>query len=330
MRCCEACGNSKIEVILDDLSHKYTSDGQSMTWQYRLLECKSCGLGFIDPKPDWDLLQTFYSSEYGCYDCFKATPEGEANSSKYKIAMLRFATYFSKGPKAVIKTSLGMIAELMSGKTVTYSLGIPLSLSKDAYIFEIGYGSGNWLLAMSQLGWHNLYGYDISTNSENKHRLLEAGINVSSNVFLKNEYPDAFFDCIRLEHVFEHLLEPIEVLEKCRSMLKPGGYLVMNFPCKESLSFKMSPIHWDALEKPRHLYHHTESSASHMLQKAGFTVKSLKAYPVSLVFGVTINNILKEKNIRLPIKMFVLLAPIYKVISDVSRNGEYITVLATR
>ena len=102
---------------------------------------------------------------------------------------------------------MGKMAEWLSGKTVSCSLGIPLQLAKNAHILEVGYGSGNWLLTMAQLGYTNLHGYDLETNSENKNRLIDTGIDVSSGDFISNDYPENHYDCIRLEHVFEHLLD---------------------------------------------------------------------------------------------------------------------------
>lgn len=218
-------------MVLGDLSHQYECHRVCRTWGYQLLECKGCGLGFAHPKPTWRLLQTFYSENYGSYDGTKTNPEQEARSVKVQIAKLRMAKDKSR-ILAVAKTTLGRLAELLTGKTVTHSLGIPLQLPLDAHIFDLGFGSGNWLLTMSQLGYHQLYGYDIEGNSANATRLERNGINVSSGEFLDNDYPESTFDCIRLEHVFEHLLEPLDVLKKCYAMLKPGGYLVLGFPCK--------------------------------------------------------------------------------------------------
>jgi len=315
---------------LNNLSHNYKSNGKFKTWEYKLLECKACGLGFIAPKPDRDLLQTFYAPGYGCYNYSANNPKKVANSFKYRLAQIRYAATFSNKPIALLKTIIGVIAEWIIGKTITYSLGIPLSLPKDAHIFEIGYGSGEWILAMKMNGYCNLYGYDIDANYGIKSRLLDAGIILTSGLFLDNDYPQGSFDCIRLEHAFEHLLEPLQVLKKCFKMLKPGGHLVMNFPCKNSVSFQISPLHYAHLDIPRHLYHHTEKSALNFLKNSGFTVKSLKVYPVSLVLASSLNNMLKHKNMQVPVKLFALFAPAYMLLNSIIGKGENITVFAQR
>ena len=326
VRSCEACGVSNTEILLQNQVHHYIEDNTEETWIYNLVKCKNCGLVFIDPKPTWNILQTFYDTSYGCYHASINLPENEAASLKYRLASWRDPINSSIN----IKKMMAIGSEWLSGKTISYSLAVPLNLNKDAQIFEVGYGSGNWLRAMAQLGYHNLYGYDIDANSENVESLESAGINVTSGIFLDNEYPQEFFDCIRLEHVFEHLIEPQLVLEKCWHMLKPGGLLVMNFPVGNSISFKISVIHSSIRVSPMHLYLHTSESIQLLLKKAKFKNIRSKLYPVSLVGGATLNGVLAERNIKIPSKVFIALAPIYNVLGQLAKKGDHITLVASK
>ncbi len=154
---CESCGTTDFKNVLDNQVHDYQLHGKPATWHYSLRQCTSCGMGFISPKPSFEILQTFYNTDYGCYtdtiDLGK-----EANSLKYKLAKLRYASTFGSSLKNRISTALGMMSEWISGKVVSYTLGIPLNLPKDARILELGYGSGSWLLIMKQMGYTNLQG----------------------------------------------------------------------------------------------------------------------------------------------------------------------------
>ncbi|MGA9995592.1 MAG: class I SAM-dependent methyltransferase [Pyrinomonadaceae bacterium] len=315
--------------MLDHLSHAYGSNGEVKEWQYRLLECKECGLGFVDPEPTWELLQTFYEEDYGNFDGSSAANLHNAHSLKYRIAKLRTATIVSGGLPAMMKASLGALTEWTTGRTIPYTLSIPLQLHKDAYILDVGYGSGNWLLAMSDLGYCNLYGYDIEVNTQNLSRLRDRGVNVSSGLFLENEYPNEMFDCIRLDHVFEHLLDPIEVLKKCKKLLKPDGILVMSFPCKNSWSMNLSLTNSPALQIPKHLYHHTQKSTKLMLEAAGFIPQRIHAYSVASQLGGTINKMLDERHKRgIPLLAFEIVSPMYKLFGALTRKGDFMTVWA--
>jgi SAM-dependent methyltransferase len=325
--CCEACGDRELSVILDDLSHEYNLDGHRSVWRYRLIECAQCGLGFVDPKPEWAVLRTFYDHSYGPY----LPAEPEAKSIKYWIAKQRYALDGSVTLAALLSTGFAMLCEWLTGKTVSFTLGVPLRLCKDAHIFELGYGSGSWLLGMSSLGYTNLHGYDIESNSLDQSRLLAEGISLSGGDFIENDYPEEFFDCICLEHVFEHLLSPVKVIAKCRKMLKVGGYLLINTPCKVSWSVRLSLRHFAALDIPRHLFHYTPKSAELILNAAGLSVLKIKPYGVAAVLGVTLNGLLRERGkLTVPAFFFPILSPPYALFSKITNRGDAMTILAKR
>jgi SAM-dependent methyltransferase len=284
-------------------------------------------MGFVEPVPDWKTMQSFYDEAYGPYDSSVAPPSQEARSGKFRVARFRYARRQSH---STLKMAVGALAEIVSGRTATYTLGVPLQLEKTAHIFELGYGSGNWLLAMSALGYRNLFGYDVDVNSNNDDRLRRAGIRTWHGAFLEQEIPEGAFDCIRLEHVLEHLLNPIEVLEKCRSMLRPNGVLVLNLPCSGSWSEKISLTEHPTLELPRHLYRHTPRSARIVLERSGFHVEALRVYPVPNHLGRVINARRRDQNRReFPTAVFSALGPAYTLASRAMHHGEHMTILAT-
>ncbi|MQY63981.1 MAG: methyltransferase domain-containing protein, partial [Calditrichaeota bacterium] len=306
--------------------------GEAKEWKYQLLKCRSCGLGFVDPSPSWNRLASFYQ-DYACYEDAEHDPIGGKGSLKYRAAKCRYATYRGMGIRQLVRSSVGLAVEWITGKTVSLTLGIPLQLPKDANILELGYGSGGWLLSMSGLGYKNLHGYDIDTNRENASRLSSVGINISSGDFHANRYPESFFDCIRLEHVLEHLLEPREVLAKCYRLLKPGGILVLNSPCIDSWLARRSIRHYPGLQIPWHLYHHTPRSAGLLLEAVGFEIVRLKPYAVPVHVPVCINGVLSDRGpgwIKIPSFFFLPFAPIHKLVCTLTGKGEFLTALCRK
>ena len=116
-------------------------------------------------------------------------------------------------------------------------MSTPTLMPKNAAILDIGYGNGSWLLAMSELGYFNLFGID--TNPTSQRILLERQINAQVGDIKVFDLPPEFFDIIRLEHVFEHLSHPLEHLQKITNWLKPTGYIVLTVPIIDSLTFKI-------------------------------------------------------------------------------------------
>lgn len=284
----------------------------------------------MDPEPTWEILQTFYGSNYGLYDSTRDDPSKEAVSAKYRIARWRYAGFCSPGITPKMLELAGYLGEVVTGKTVTFSLGLPLQLPLDAHIFELGYGSGNWLLSMAELGYNQLSGYDIDANAMQTERLRSRGVATYSGIFIDEDVPLSDFDCIRLEHVFEHLLSPVAVLAKCRSMMKAHGILVMNLPAWGSLSEKVTLAGHPSLELPRHLYRHTERSARLMLESAGFEVLDSKKYAVSRHLGVAVNEV-RDRRGRSPLPLWLSdsLGPLYSIASRILGRGEHLTIVAS-
>ena len=326
---CESCGAIGYKNVLDNQIHDYQLNGKAATWHYSLRQCTNCGMGFISPKPSFEILQTFYSSNYGSYTA-ATNLEKEATSLKYKLAKFRYASTFGSSINNRAATALGMMSEWLTGKVVSYTLGIPLNLPNDANILELGYGSGSWLLIMKQLGFTNLQGYDIDANIENKKKLETAKIKLHSGCFLDLAPPDNCFDLIRLEHVLEHLLEPDNILKELHRILKPGGYLVMSFPSINAISFSLCPKHSALRESPRHLYLHTTMSARNIIARAGFKIINIRIYAVVRQLESVINNIFKENRIPLTIRGLLLTSPFYNLVNTILKKGEFITVLATK
>jgi SAM-dependent methyltransferase len=319
-RSCPACAGSSIHVWLSDLVHH----GPAGDWHYQLLGCEVCGLGFVDPEPSSAQAATFYSADYHPYAATDPAPEVVARSFKYRVARMRHAP-------GRLDAALGFLVEQATGKTVSYSLGMPLQLPLHARIFELGYGAGTWLLSMGALGYRELHGFDIAPNDQHRARLIERGIHVTSGNFLEQHYPEAYFECVRLEHVFEHLCEPLRVLEKVHTMLKPGGLVVMNLPCIDSWSARLSMRHFPHLDLPRHLYHHTQRSLEAMLRVAGFTRIRDKSYADVAALAGTVNGLLLERSQHtIPNAVWRSLAPAYKLACELSGKGDLVTLVATR
>lgn len=318
-------------MLLDGLVHKFQREGMEEEWRYRLLDCRCCGLAFVDPTPTAEIAGTFYDAGYASYSSVGLPPDEEARSAKYRLARMRFAGFNSRQPVAAAIRMGGAIVECLTGRTVTYPLGIPLQLPKQARILDVGYGSGGWLLAMAALGYENLHGYDIDPNVRNAERLERAGVTVTGGDFLANPYPSESFDCVRLEHAFEHVLQPADVLVKCFALLHRGGFIVMSFPCRDSWIMRFAMTRAPSLQLPKHLYLHTARSASLMLQHAGFELLGLRTFAVPAQLKQLVRELPHDaESSALAEAALTALAPLYRVTGPLTGKGDTITLLARR
>lgn len=324
---CPACAGSSVFPRLTGLQHHYRLGAREYVWDFTLARCQDCGLGFIDPLPEARVLSTCYPAHYGSYIAAER-PEVVARSVKYRVAKARGESSFGRSAAGLIRAAAAVAIEVATGRTTSYSLSAPLQLPREARILDVGFGAGSWLLAMRVLGYTNLHGFDIGSNAANVQRLARSGVQVHTGDLGQVTIPDCGFDCVRLEHVFEHLSEPAEALAICSRLLRPGGMLVMTFPCLDSWTAMLALEHSPALDLPRHLYHHTEASARLMVARAGFDYIQTMHIPV---VGHMLHAIACRVEIDLPSVARIMsraLAPWYSLISRLSKRGEHLAIIA--
>ena len=251
--------------VLLEREAPYTRDGRPERLAFELRLCSQCRMGFVHPVPDEETLAAFYTSDYPYFQDAGELPETEAKSWKYRVARLRY----SGNPLAAAGAAL---VEVLARKTATFSLGVPLTLPRSARILDYGYGSGAWLLSMRALGYSRLLGCDIAANTQRGRELAARGIEVFQPGDISG-IEAASLDCVRLEHVFEHLAEPLAVLGSLRRLLRPEGLLLMTFPSIYpwlGIRDLASSPHLDHLQLPIHLAHHSVESATRLVRAAGF------------------------------------------------------------
>ena len=143
-------------------------------------------------------------------------------------------------------------------------------------VLEIGGGNGFVLEALLNLGVTEILGVEPSN-----HAIESASEAVKpfliKSMFERGTVPEEAFDCVAMFHVMDHLPNPLETLEGIREALKRGGILVIAVHNVKSWSAKLfksrSPI-FDV----EHTYLYSKKSAIALLQKAGFTEISARAY----------------------------------------------------
>src|SRR5262249_46527812 len=100
--------------------------------------------------------------------------------------------------------------------------------------------------------------------------------------------PTGEFDAIILNHVIEHVPDPITLLTDCRRVLKPGHPLVATTPNLDSAGHRRFGANWRGIEPPRHLHLFSVTSLRAAAGQAGFTcveVWTTGARAVSIALG---------------------------------------------
>lgn len=203
-----------------------------------LRRCPACGLGWLDPMPEADVLRSFYPEDY----------------------------YGAPGRK--FEALIEPVIRLVGARHARF---LSRALPPGARVLDVGCGRGVHLPGLLDTGLE-VHGFEIS---EEAVRGLDPRVRVRVAGDLRDAgYPEAHFDEIILWHVLEHLPDPLGVLGEIRRILRPGGRLVVAVPNFGSLQARLAGPAWFHLDPPRHLFHFTVPALRRALEGRGFRVRS--------------------------------------------------------
>jgi len=147
-------------------------------------------------------------------------------------------------------------------------------------LLDVGCGSGEWLLEMRQRGW-TVEGFDFDDSAVKLAR--QKGLKVECGSLEDRNYPADCFDAVTLNHVIEHVPDPVRTLAECARILKPEGKLVLFTPNNSSLGHLLFREGWRGLEPPRHLHIFSMKSLRRTLTAAGFHEMTILPFIVTSV-----------------------------------------------
>lgn len=236
----------------------YERFGSAMQYTYVL--CNYCKLVYQSPRPVYD--QHFIDAAYASY--------------------YQFADHLQLNEFTKIKESS---VDMFSKEIACIS---QFDREKSA-VLDIGSGMGTFLFAAKQV-YPEAVGLDVS---EQMAKFVEKQLSVKVYVeqFDNFQYPRKF-SLIHMSHVLEHVPNPNAWLQKAKTMLTPGGILVINVPNKFSISFRLQHLFYklglkkqfsgswaDPGRTPDHLFEPTIPAMKYLLNKNGYEI--LKHYTYS-------------------------------------------------
>ena len=232
---CNLCGSNKYKPFLVRGDLNLFLEGQ-----FQLVQCKQCGLVYLNPRPSPNEILSYYLNDY---DQFNVAVQHE----KHILARWGRRYGLEKRGKVILKHK-------PHGK-----------------LLDVGCATGDFLASMQQrTGWQVI---GIEPNQQAAQYVREHyKIEVHTDSIEKLSLDDDTFDVVTLWNVIEHLPNPSASLNTINRLLAHDGLLVISTPNLDCPYASLFGKYWIGYELPRHLYVFSLQTLSSLLSKSGFKI----------------------------------------------------------
>ena len=248
---CYLCGE-RGELLYQNLTDRHF--GVSGKWNFRKCNNAACGLVWLDPLP----LEKDIAKAYQDYYTHGKNVGLDNDASLLRRVLMRCLKIFFSFLKRIT-----LIRHARKRLDCMY-----LDRIKPGRILEIGCGNGVRLARMRALGWE-VEGQEVDPMAV-KRVIDTHSFIVHLGVLQQLSLPGASYDAVIMNHVIEHVHDPISILSECLRILKPNGILVLTTPNSESFGHETYQSSWMGLDPPRHLYIFSQKTLRAVVLKAGF------------------------------------------------------------
>jgi 2-polyprenyl-3-methyl-5-hydroxy-6-metoxy-1,4-benzoquinol methylase len=269
---CDVCESSDAKPIGAGIDFEYhTSDDT-----FRAVQCNSCGLVYLDPRPSVSDLETIYPPNYHAFD-------------------------FSE-------ENFGFIHKVRARLEAQRLLSWCRDLPDHARILDVGCGDGfhlNLLKKYGKKGW-TLEGVDIDKRAVKTAQ--KSGLKIHLGSMEQVDLAKNAYDLILMIQTIEHVAKPSRILSAIKSVLKPKGKLVIITDNTNSVDFALfKGGYWGGYHFPRHWNLFNADSLTRLAEKTGFEVTSLATAvsPVNWVYSLH-NVLVARKAPRFLVNRFTL------------------------
>jgi SAM-dependent methyltransferase len=238
--------------------------------------CRRCRLVYLNPRPAMSELDRIYPADYHAFD-FSAERFGFVYKVRRKLEAQRM-------------------------------LSCCKGLGKEARILDVGCGDGFHLSLLKDFGQKSWRLEGVEPNDRAVEMGLRNGLKIHQGTVQSLDLPPSSYDLAFMIATIEHVDDPTAVLDAVRSLLKPGGKLVIVTDNTDTLDFQLSKTrHWGGYHFPRHWNLFNPTTIEAIARKTNFEVDSLTTIisPVNWVYSIR-NALVDRRAPRWLIEQFSL------------------------
>ena len=207
---------------------------------YRAAVCSSCGLEQLTPLPTQEELKELYESHYNF---------GGERDTAYTV--LRHYFLFSPLYHLWMAIDGDISFHGVSGRGA---------------LLDVGCNEGRGLQFYRRNGWQ-AEGLELNENAAGVARSMGFTVHTA---LIADFTPSTLYDVIVLSNVLEHSLNPREMLQHVKRLLKPGGHVWISCPNGNSLFRKIFGRFWINWHVPFHIAQFSPGTLRRVLLDSGF------------------------------------------------------------
>lgn len=277
--CCPLCKSALRNLLYDDLKDDLF---HSAPGKWKMFQCSSCGLGYLDPRPSPATIGIAYRNYFthnedlpyqfenaggkfvarlkkGILSRYLNTRFGVGKSSP--LAFLGYLVYLRPRFRAMIDASMRHLPKPHPGDR----------------LLDVGCGSGRFMVSARAAGW-------ACTGTEVDPRAAQAasgrGFEIHCGPLADFHSVGRRFHAITISHVLEHVHDPVALLRDAFQLLELDGRLWIETPNLGAFGHAYFGRAWRDLDAPRHLQIFNHAGLMKLLREIGF--REIKIAPWQL------------------------------------------------
>ncbi len=150
-------------------------------------------------------------------------------------------------------------------------------------VLEVGCGEGQFGEVIKTKYKAEVWGVEISEEAAEKAKKVLDKLVIGDFSHEVNNLPENYFDCIILNDVIEHLVDPFNMLNDVKRIMKKGGYIVSSIPNVRflgNLKKLLVEKDWEYIDQGildlTHLRFFTKKSIIRMFESLGYNVVKIE------------------------------------------------------
>ena len=168
--------------------------------------------------------------------------------------------------------------------TYAHDLNLLKKIKPEGKFLDVGCNMGFFLKKAVEYGYEG-YGVDPSESLSNIAR-EKNGLNVETAFLENSSFQNNFFDIVTMTDVFEHIVNPKQILSRVKEILKPDGVVLIKVPNARFNLLKWFVIRklfkkssYDIFDSYEHVVHYTDETLSKVLKQCCFQVLKIYVAP---------------------------------------------------